>query len=100
MRLALVTLFAGLLLAAPASAQMAASPTVIPFAAGQRQPAAAGDAHVSSECGAAAVENDGWDNGPYMNLTCGYPFIDFARPQAMVELFVRVPVGGPEVTMV
>jgi hypothetical protein len=94
-KLTLVTLFAALALAAPANAQLAPAPTVIPFADGQRAPVDQGGASVGGECPDPVVKTGGWDNGAFLPTTCGYAYIHFERPQAMVELYARVPAGSP-----
>lgn len=77
--------------ATPAAAQ---SPYVVKFKAGQTTAFEEGGAYISSECGGTAEASGGWDGGPFMPAKCGYPYFQFQQPQAIVELFVRVPAGG------
>ncbi|RKQ90571.1 thrombospondin type 3 repeat-containing protein [Solirubrobacter pauli] len=78
-------------LAGPAAAQ---SPTVVKFKPGQSTPVEEGGAYISSECGGTAETGSDPDRGTYMPAKCGYPYLQFQAPQALVELFVRVPAGG------
>ncbi|MDA0180406.1 thrombospondin type 3 repeat-containing protein [Solirubrobacter phytolaccae] len=77
--------------AAPAAAQ---SPYVIKFKGGQSGFFEEGGASVSSECGGTGVAAGGWDGGAFMPVKCGYPYIQFQAPQAIVEFFVRLPAGN------
>jgi hypothetical protein len=93
MRLLLAVLVAAAVVAAPARAQTPA-PTVVTFADSPTTPFTHGDATFDAECQSPTVASGGWDGGPYLHLPCAYPFMTFARAQAVVEFFVRLPVGG------
>lgn len=78
--------------AAPAAAQ---SPYVVKFKPGQITPVEEGGARVSRECPQVeVVGKGGWDGGAYLPVPCGNPWTEFEQPQAIVELFVRVPTSG------
>ncbi len=80
-----------LLVAAPASAQ---SPSVVTFANSfPMSPFTESGATFDGECGADRIAKGGRDGGPYLYLECGLPTITFQQPQALVELFVRMPAG-------
>jgi len=93
---ALVAFFA---LAAPARAQLAPAPSVVKFDAGDRTPIDQAGAHVNAECGGTGTSSGGWDTGSYLPLECSGFWTDFDTPQAVVELWVRVPDGTPPVTL-
>jgi hypothetical protein len=88
-RLALA-LFAFLLVAAPASAQ---SPSVVTFANSSPAPYTEAGATFDGECGADRLAAGGRDGGPHLYLECGFLTLSFSQPQALVELFVRLPAG-------
>lgn len=92
MKALLLAVVVALVWAAPAAAQ---SPYVIKFKPGQYGTVEEGGAVLrSSECNSGIVtESGGWDDGPYWRLGCGYPSFQFQQEQAMVEFFVRMPVG-------
>src|SRR5215213_9387142 len=94
-RLSVLTLLAVLALAAPARAQQLEPPPItVGFVPAQMPPVVAGDAMIGQACGHVAEASGGRDGGAYMPMECG-ELIEFSAPQAMVELFVRVPSGSP-----
>ncbi len=93
MRLALAVLAGLLLFAAPASAQSPA-PSVVTFAnTFPMSPFTESGATFDGECGVDRIAKGGRDDGPHLYLECGFPTITFQQPQALVELFVRMPAG-------
>jgi hypothetical protein len=92
MRVALLVAVLLGVFAAPAAAQ---SPYVIKFKPGVYDGITEGGARISSgECSSITVaERGGWDDGPFLEMSCGLPRIEFQQPQAMVEFFVRVEAG-------
>jgi len=91
MKVAALALLLFVAWAAPASAQ---SPTVVKFRPGQQSPVVEGGATIQSYCPEAVIEKGGWDGGAYLPMTCGFPYMQFEKPQAMVEFFVRMPAGS------
>jgi hypothetical protein len=89
MRLALLTVLAAVILAAPARAQVP-PPTVITFDGGVTS---AGDGTVSPEC-PLPMSSGGRDGGAYLGSDCFGLFIGFRQPQRLVQFFARVPSGG------
>jgi len=46
------------------------------------------------------VASGGFDGGTYLtDANCPRPFLQFAQPQALVKLYVRAPVGGPQLVV-
>jgi hypothetical protein len=94
MRLALLTVLAAVVLAAPARAQNTPAPTVVTFDAAPPQ----GLLDSPEACTGAIVASGGRDGGPFWRIPCGNPQVRFRLPQTAntVAFFVRAPQGGSD----
>jgi hypothetical protein len=90
MRAAALALLIAVAWAAPAAAQ---APSTVKFTPGAQAPFVEGGARIDSYYSFGVKAAGGWDGGAYF-ATGGGVTVDFDTPQAMVELFVRLPVGA------
>ena len=92
MKVAALALLLFVAWAAPASAQFADGGAS--SRRGSRARSIEGGATISSECGGSRDRDRAAGTAARIcPMTCGYPYMDFDKPQAMVEFFVRMPAG-------
>jgi hypothetical protein len=92
MRLALLTVLAAVLVAAPARAQLDPAPSVRTFADGFSP----NEFDSPPACPGSVIASGGRDGGPFLRIPCGSPQLRILLPQPaqIVEFFVRAPSGG------
>jgi hypothetical protein len=92
MRWIVAAVLVWLVAAAPAAAQETPGPTLLTFDRDISTPDAAFTP--SETCTPRRMASLGRDGGPYANAPCSPVHLQFAKPQRIVEFFVRVPKGS------